>query len=334
MDASSIYGELSNVFLCDTGIPVKTVSPEIFTEQMEESGNLEKWTSFVEMINGRFSGNCGEFLDYRHWFKDTLVNAINNEHYKSFNEMDMGRFAERHPDFVNVQKSIWNHSNDGAACMSVDLRQANFQAMKYVDPRIVLNCDTWEELCRKFTDCEYLVESKHIRQFVFGSLNPGRHATVERHMMGLVHDTILGNDIMKGLIGSGIVKLCAVSVDELVYKTDANTASLIAKSGIDRVICESVRNRNGFDVRVDVFTIEGCRLVSETSGRVACSFFKANGVGGGASKFVCLPQTYAAIVNRLESGGTVRESDRHFVYDGIDCIINEDFRLERVACGK
>lgn len=53
--------------------------------------------------------------------------------------------------------------------------------MKYVNPDIVLNAGTYQDFIKKFTDLEYVAESKYTRQIVFGKMNPKRHITVEKY---------------------------------------------------------------------------------------------------------------------------------------------------------
>lgn len=49
--------------------------------------------------------------------------------------------------------------------------------------RIVLGCETYQELLSKFTQNPYIFESKHIRQVIFGHLNPKRQQTIQKFLM-------------------------------------------------------------------------------------------------------------------------------------------------------
>ena len=63
--------------------------------------------------------------------------------------------------------------------MSIDLTKANFQVFKNFDADIIDYKETYQEFFRQFTPYEYFVQSKYIRQVVFGNLNPGRQQTYE-----------------------------------------------------------------------------------------------------------------------------------------------------------
>ena len=42
---------------------------------------------------------------------------------------------------------------------------------------------SYEDWVKKFTDLEYIIESKYTRQVVFGKLNPSRQIKVENYMI-------------------------------------------------------------------------------------------------------------------------------------------------------
>lgn len=331
MNALDFNIEVVSRFLSDNNIPIKTVSQEVFIKQMNELGYWQQWVDFVDMVNQDFFGDHQKFLDYYYDIREKMINALKNEHYEKFNTCDMSIFNPRHIDFNNVSKSVWNHMNDNGYFISVDLKKANFQALRYVDPEIVLNCNSWDEFCRKFTDCEYIINSKYIRQVVFGQLNPARHTTVEKHMMRMVYEYIKENGVVGGLVKSKIISLCTVCVDEIIFKTDKNMAETFVKSGMDKNIENAVMRDLGFDVRISVFKAEEYHLIAKNSeksnGKDICTFYLKRSLQDERTDFMCIPQTYNAIVYKLSYGKPVDEYDRHFVYEGIDCILNESFHI-------
>lgn len=329
MNALDFNLDVISRFLSDNNIPIKTVSQEVFIEQMTKLGYWQKWLDFVDMINRDFFGDHQKFLDYYYGIREKMINALQNEHYEKFNTCDMSVYNVKHPDFINVSKNVWNHMNDNGYFISIDLRKANFQALRYVNPQIVLNCDSWVDFCKKFTDCEYIINSKYTRQVVFGQLNPSRHTTVERHMMRMIYEHIKTNGVIGGLVNAKIIQLCTVCVDEIIFKTDENTAMTFVKSGMDTNIVNAIKRDLGFDVRVSVFKSNEYHLVAKnsekSSGKNICKFYLKKSLQDESSTFMCVPQTYNSIVYKLSHGDEVDEYDKHFVYEGIDCIFNEDF---------
>lgn len=53
----------------------------------------------------------------------------------------------------------------------MDMITANFNAMKFFDPDLVLGCETWRQLIGQFTDLEFLVNAKNFREACLGHLN-------------------------------------------------------------------------------------------------------------------------------------------------------------------
>jgi ribosomal protein S17E len=53
-----------------------------------------------------------------------------------------------------------------------------------------LNCETYKDLVSKFTDVVPFIESKKIRQVIFGYLNPKRQQTIQKFMMNELFETL------------------------------------------------------------------------------------------------------------------------------------------------
>jgi hypothetical protein len=58
----------------------------------------------------------------------------------------------------------------GQLFLSLDIQAANFQAMKYFNPELVLNCKDWEELSKKFSPYDYFAKSKVFRLRIFNKI--------------------------------------------------------------------------------------------------------------------------------------------------------------------
>lgn len=73
------------------------------------------------------------------------------------------------------------------------MKSANFQALNKVDRDILLNSDTYEDFIYKFTDSQYIANSKYFRNVVFGMMNPKRHITVEKYYTYQIYKKIIDN---------------------------------------------------------------------------------------------------------------------------------------------
>jgi hypothetical protein len=85
---------------------------------------------------------------------------------------------------VSKSSDIYVKCKEERVYISIDIRTANFTAMKFFDPLLVLDSDTWNDLIRKFTSIEYFIQSKHFRQIVFGRIGPAmkRINSIQRYL--------------------------------------------------------------------------------------------------------------------------------------------------------
>ena len=106
------------------------------------------------------------------------------------------KFTTTSGEYPNVvlpkNTNIWNvHQKEFPAYyISCDIKKANFNAMKFYDPELVLGSATWEELISKYTSIPYFIESKHFRQIVFGNLKGKRISAIERHLQSYLYNLV------------------------------------------------------------------------------------------------------------------------------------------------
>lgn len=81
---------------------------------------------------------------------------------------------------------------------------ANFNALKFYDPSIVLNSANWIEFVSKFTELEYFKRSKYFRQIVFGHLNPKKQATISKFITSEIFR------VVSTALGSASVSRCPI----------------------------------------------------------------------------------------------------------------------------
>ncbi len=83
----------------------------------------------------------------------------------------------------------------GKRYVSVDLRMANWQALKRYDPPFLNELgDTYADFLAKVGAHPALLESKHFRQFVFGHANPKRQVRAQRAIVQELIDLLGGKD--------------------------------------------------------------------------------------------------------------------------------------------
>ena len=170
-------------FVDDNQLPMTVVEDPYFDERIKmlegEFHAQLKYLSLMETVRDNFGGNMQKFLEHRHSVKDQILSHIlNSEGYKAM-------LADKSPlencKLVVGANELYTEQQDGGLFLSFDMIKANFQALRYVDPSIVFDCDTWEEFVARFSDVEYLASAKQVRQEVLGKLNGKRLAAIEKY---------------------------------------------------------------------------------------------------------------------------------------------------------
>ena len=90
--------------------------------------------------------------------------------------------------------------------LSIDLTQANWQALKKYDEFNGLG-NSYSDFLRKFDFPEIFIHSKFLRQFIYGNLNPKKQQKIQRHMIQTDVIDVIGDKI----------QIAWVKNDEVVY---------------------------------------------------------------------------------------------------------------------
>lgn len=187
-----ISEKLKERFCKDCNIPLKLFKEPYFTDRLQLYDNyyntLDKWNIFVRELE---KYKCEQdYLEEYNRVKDAAIKNIkDSDGYKSLNAEDMGKYSLKYKDLPG--KDIYKPSNIGKLFISIDMRKANFSALKFYDKSIFSNSDTWEEFIERYTENKHIVNSKYIRQVILGNCNPKRQVTYEKYLMGLVLEVLI-----------------------------------------------------------------------------------------------------------------------------------------------
>ena len=118
-----------------------------------------------------------------------------------------------------IDRDIWDARNHGRYFISIDIRNARFNALRYHDPELVCNCKTWKELLEKFgLYSPSLHESKYWRSTVFESLCGELQAKIIGWILFQIADGLLEADYFHI---KEFVSFC--DVDEMLLFTTKET---------------------------------------------------------------------------------------------------------------
>lgn len=168
------------------GIPINLYEEPYFQSRLElldkQYGAVEKYKEFLDSI-AEFKTEQ-DYYEHYNKVKDSAISAIkNNATFQQFNEIDMSGFNSVIKKYQLPSKPIYKPSFDGKHFISIDMKQANFSTLYNFDNTMFDGAKTWEEYIGRFTERKELIESKYMRQRIFGECNPKRQVTYQKYLM-------------------------------------------------------------------------------------------------------------------------------------------------------
>lgn len=289
---------LKKRFCKDCNLPIVVFDNPYFYERLQTIDVLfdcvDKFDVFCAELQ-RFA-NEQDYFEYYNKVKDSIIDFIKaKDEYNAFNNDNY------QIESVVSKRNVYVEDNDGGAFVSIDMKKANFSAMKHYSPKIFDGADTWEQFMAKFTDSQHIIHSKYIRQVVLGACNPKKQIRYEHYLMNIlckhIMDTIsnvsvfsLGKDEIIISVPREYGVGCGFSLSEL--KKAVNSCPL----GIGQL------------VRVEMFELY---KIEGTDG-----YMKTHNSDSNAVEFKCLNAEIFHQIVKHYFGQPVTENDLVFYHDG------------------
>ena len=258
-------------FVKDFNLPINIVDSPYFEYYMDRYDFFPKEEYFqcCDIINKQFNGNIDAWLAHYAEVRDNIITTIeNSDAFKEFNKLDLEDY--RYPNSKVGDLNIYNNTNVGYKYVSIDLKKANFQTLKYINPEIVCGCKTYEELMEKFGGDDYFKKSKYTRQVIFGKLNPKRTIYFEKKLIcDILHN--IDNDKLHELCDNST--LVTVKSDEIVFRLD-KPGFEVTKETLNEIKME-IKLNHDLDVSVEAFHLS----------RIVCENHNGNTVDGYVRRF-------------------------------------------------
>lgn len=318
--------ELAKRFVSDLKLPIQIINEELFNYSLITVGGITAWTALKLLIKNEYGNDNEKFLEAYYNVRDKIITTVlESEAFQKFNTMPMDEFSIKKKDNVS-SKNIYNQENVGKTFVSIDLKKANFQVLHKVNKDIVLGADSYEEFVAKFTDLDYIINSKYTRQVIFGKLNPSRHITVEKYYTYCIYELLKESGLTEGW------KAVSASNDEIVYEVNFGIYDHTFTFETEAKIKKLIKEELGLIVHTDIFVLKGYELCYEDSGSPKFTFYsKVYDDSNTMYKLVSVPLPYYLIVAKLYEDIPLNENDYHFSYEGCDCVFNEKFFIKEIV---
>lgn len=278
-------------------------------------GAKEKAELMEDTINNKHNGDPGAFLDDYDKVKSGMIDNLKKRpEFVAFNTGDMKKWIVSDRPEGLPAGSPHNFGNLGKTLLSVDLKEANFQALKLGG---VFSADeTYESIIESFTDSKYIIDCKHFRNVVFGQLNPSRHITVERWMTNQIRKVL--SPLLSG------VKLISQREDELVW--EILDPSEILLPDIPKVVSELL----GWKVRAEVYTLSGYTIARDITSK-KIEFFSKTMMGSGEVKYKSIPSKFFPLVWKYMNNLEPEDYDYLIEHDGMIARLMFTPKIEKVG---
>jgi hypothetical protein len=318
-----ITDKLKERFCKDCNIPIKYFESPFFERRLElydpYYGSLKKWEIFLNELK-KYNSEQDYFEEYNRVKDMAIYNIKESLAYQKFNSEDMNKFAVPERFRGLPSKDIFKPSNTDKEFLSVDLRKANFSALRNYS---LHNCsndmfggvDTWEKFVGRFTENQHIINSKYIRQVILGNCNPKRHITYEKYLMSMVLQTILTDCL--GKVEYDLTPynhIVFFSNDEVIF--DISDMSLSDEEALFNVCYEYTQDEEEMrvlPVKVKVFNlykIEGADGYTETILKSSVPEEE------GKIEFKCVDGIMLPFILRALADEEIQLEDRFFMFDG------------------
>jgi len=296
-------------FCKDFSLPIKVLKDEYFQYYIDLFDDLystkEKCKLFTDYLNYLEENSLDFFNVTNDVVTRVQADILSMPEFEYFSkEMNLDDYKTKNSDIVRRKTYQIDHA--GEEFVSIDIVTANYQAMKFINNKLVSDTNNFDELIRKYTDIEYIIKSKKIRQIIFGDkkLNPKRQQRVQKYIMSELYTYL----VESGTVSEDIE--LELTSDEIVFNKK------YLKKDIEEALSNLPESINSIEFRLERFSLE---LIHE--GR---DFFKRIDADTGEYKIKNTPDRFIPeIIKYLKDkenypNNLVKE-DRLFYDDGRLC---------------
>jgi hypothetical protein len=181
---------LKKRFCKDCNLPINLFDEPYFTQRLKaldvQFDCVKKFDTFCADLDKYDTEQ--EYFEYYNTVKDSVINMIkDNTEYMKFLNDDFADVRVVTKNITLGNKNLYIEGNQDKTFISIDMKKANFSALRHYSPAIFKNVDTWEQYIGFFTPSEHIRNSKYIRQVILGACNPKRQITYERYLMTMLY---------------------------------------------------------------------------------------------------------------------------------------------------
>eukprot|EP01129_Flabellula_baltica_P017491 TRINITY_DN9704_c0_g1_i1.p1 TRINITY_DN9704_c0_g1~~TRINITY_DN9704_c0_g1_i1.p1 ORF type:complete len:377 (-),score=80.66 TRINITY_DN9704_c0_g1_i1:849-1979(-) len=251
--------------------------------------------------------------------KITVSRAISETPgFQRFHVDDLSQFEDAHK-LQLTQGTVYLTEYRDDFFLSLDLKSANFSAMKYYDESMVMNSDSWTDLLNKFTDDPYFHHSKAFRQKIFWFLDADKINIVEKYLIFQI------KTVLQHLLDG---KEVFTNTDEIIVKLSKEEIQDFCALCISELHSSPLTSQLLEIIRVEAFTL---RVLSLKQKFFVKEIFSVDTWTKISYEFKNIPTQYYAVCHKFYNSMQIEERDLKEKFNAVtgdfDMINIEDLGL-------
>lgn len=303
-------------FLILSGLPKIVVSDgHLFLEQLMKLDPLYDSLHKLELfrVSAEVAKGVSELLGEAQWLVKTVIEDIKaTPTYSKLNQCDFEPKREAY-----IHKALYHHDNVGRSIISIDLKKANWQVLRLLDFEHAVSTPDYEMMISKYTNLEFLINSKKIRQQIIGRISPQKIEKMQSAIMSYIMSTLLQNGIYDGdFISLSQDEITIANTNDNLNKVRVVLAALssisfsdVARTDNDNLLIDK-HKKHQLDTHLSTF-----RLNSVLTRTNKPYYFKAN-ILGEATSIHTVPYKFLLDTLAKVSGNKPTDVDLAYENDG------------------
>lgn len=308
-------------FVKDYNLPINIFDDNLFEYyiQLYDFFPYPRYKETIEKIENEYDGCVEKWLEYCASVRDNAINGVmETDEYKKFNSMDLSQY-----NFTPIcgERSCYTEETNGKRFLSIDLRKANFQALKYVG---VISDVTYEQFANRFGGDDYIANSKYLRQVIFGKMNPSRQIKIEKYLMSKVYEVI------KDVTEKYSFTIFSMNSDELIFaipeefynncQEDENTRELI--NDIYNLVGKNI----GVEIKVEYIEVRRLPIVSANGTKIDA--YERTNLFTSQKTLKKASTTFYPQIYKLWNEMPIEDYDMVFYFENQLATFNQELRYE------
>jgi hypothetical protein len=148
---------------------------DYYINQLSKTQKYKSIRHFVSLYED-CEGEIGDAYEFRKNKSEEIIDFIKSTN--AYNELCYDK------NLIDFPTSKSLEYQEGQKYLSIDLRSANWLALKKYDPDHINELgNDYSEFLSKFNLPQVFIHSKYLRQFIFGNVNPKRLIKVQRNLI-------------------------------------------------------------------------------------------------------------------------------------------------------